>query len=102
MQDYKTEHPFDIAMSEEQQMTWDMLRKFAETEMRPIARDAEAAGRPSDELLGKMKDLDLISLGIPEAYGGMEIAQDATSQALAWKLWHTETYPWLCRYLCRC
>jgi len=83
MQDYKTEHPFDIAMSEEQQMTWDMLRKFAETEMRPIARDAEAAGRPSDELLGKMKDLDLISLGIPEAYGGMEIAQDATSQALA-------------------
>jgi hypothetical protein len=45
MQDYKTEHPFDIAMSEEQQMTWDMLRKFAETEMRPIARDAEAAGR---------------------------------------------------------
>ncbi|MDC1360953.1 acyl-CoA dehydrogenase family protein [Gammaproteobacteria bacterium] len=83
MQDYKTEHPFDIAMSEEQQMTWDMLRKFAETEMRPIARDAEAAGRPSDELLGKMKDLDLIPLGIPEAYGGMEIAQDATSQALA-------------------
>ena len=83
MQDYKTEHPFDIAMSEEQQMTWDMLRKFAETEMRPIARDAEAAGRPSDELLGKMKNLDLISLGIPEAYGGMEIAQDATSQALA-------------------
>jgi alkylation response protein AidB-like acyl-CoA dehydrogenase len=82
MQDYKTEHPFDIAMSEEQQMTWDMLRKFAETEMRPIARDAEAAGRPSDELLGKMKDLDLIPLGIPEAYGGMEIAQDATSQAL--------------------
>jgi alkylation response protein AidB-like acyl-CoA dehydrogenase len=83
MQDYKTEHPFDIAMSEEQQMTWDMLRKFAETEMRPIARDAEAAGRPSDELLGKMQDLGLISLGIPEAYGGMEIAQDATSQALA-------------------
>ena len=83
MQDYKTEHPFDIAMSEEQQMTWDMLRKFAETEIRPCARDAEAEGRPSDELLQKMKDLDLISLGIPEAYGGMEIAQDATSQALA-------------------
>ena len=83
MQDYKTEHPFDIAMSEEQQMTWDMLRKFAETEIRPCARDAESEGRPSDELLRKMKDLDLISLGIPEAYGGMEIAQDATSQALA-------------------
>ena len=83
MQDYKTDHPFDIAMSEEQQMTWDMLRKFADTEMRPTARDAEAAGRPSDVLLDKMKDLDLISLGIPEAYGGMEIEQDATSQALA-------------------
>ena len=44
MQDYKTEHPFDIAMSEEQQMTWDMLRKFAETEIRPCARDAESEG----------------------------------------------------------
>ena len=86
MQDYKTDHSFDIVMSEEQQMTWDMLRKFAETEIRPSARDAEAAGRPSDELIGKMKDLDLISLGIPKAYGGMEIAQDATSQAIALEL----------------
>jgi hypothetical protein len=83
MQDYKTEHPFDITLSEEQQMTWDMLRKFAETEMRPNARAAEAAGRPEPELLDKMKGLDLISLAIPEAYGGMEIEQDATSQALA-------------------
>jgi len=83
MQDYKTEHPFDITLSEEQQMTWDMLKKFAETEMRPNARATEAAGRPEPELLEKMKGLDLISLAIPEAYGGMEIAQDATSQALA-------------------
>ena len=68
MQDYKTEHPFDLTLSEEQQMTWDMLRKFAETELRPQARKAESDGRPSDELLEKIKSLDLISLIIPEAY----------------------------------
>ena len=51
MQEYKTESPFDITLSEEQQMTWDMLRKFAETELRPQARNTEADGIPSDELL---------------------------------------------------
>ena len=36
-------------------MTWDMLRKFAETELRPQARKTESDGRPSDELLEKIK-----------------------------------------------
>ena len=83
MQDYNTEHPFDLTLSEEQQMTWDMLRKFAEAELRPHARQAESDGRPSDELLEKIKSLDLISLIIPEAYGGMGLEQDAVSNALA-------------------
>ena len=83
MQDYKTEQPFDITMSEEQQMTWDMLKKFAETEMRPKARETEALGRPEAALMEKMQALDLISLIIPEAYDGMGIEQDAVSQALA-------------------
>ena len=83
MQDYNTEHPFDLTLSEEQQMTWDMLRKFAETELRPQARKAESDGRPSDELLEKIKSLDLISLIIPEAYGGMGLKQDSVSNALA-------------------
>ena len=51
MQEYNTEHPFDLTLSEEQQMTWDMLRKFAETELRPSARQTEIDGKPSDELL---------------------------------------------------
>jgi alkylation response protein AidB-like acyl-CoA dehydrogenase len=83
MQDYNTEHPFDLTLSEEQQMTWDMLRKFAETELRPHARQVESDGRPSDELLEKIKSLDLISLIIPEAYGGMGLEQDSVSNALA-------------------
>ncbi|KRP01226.1 MAG: hypothetical protein ABS17_00465 [SAR86 cluster bacterium BACL1 MAG-120924-bin88] len=70
-------------MSEEQQMTWDMLKKFAETEMRPKARETEALGRPEAALMEKMQALDLISLIIPEAYDGMGIEQDAVSQALA-------------------
>ena len=69
MQDYKTDNPFDISLSEDQQMTWDMLRKFAETEMRSCARQAETDGRPSEDLLKKIKGLDLISLIIPEDFG---------------------------------
>ena len=83
MQDYKTEHPFDITLSEEQQMTWDMLRKFAETELRPQARQTETDGKPSDQLLEKIKSLDLISLIIPEAFGGMGLEQDSVSNALS-------------------
>ena len=83
MQDYKTDHPFDITLTEEQQMSWDMLRKFAETEMRPYARIAESNGRPDQNLISKIKALDLISLVIPEAYGGMGIEQDSVSNALA-------------------
>ena len=82
MQDYKTEHLFDLTLSEEQQMTWDMLRKFAETELRPQARQAESDGRPSSQLLDKIKSLDLISLIIPEVYGGIGLKQDAVSNAL--------------------
>ena len=83
MQDYSTEHPFDITLSEEQQMTWDMLRKFAETELRPNAREAENEGKPSNELLEKIKALDLLPLIIPEAYGGMGLQQDSVSNVLA-------------------
>ena len=83
MQEYNTEHPFDLTLSEEQQMTWDMLRKFAETELRPSARQTEIDGKPSDELLEKFKSLDLIPLIIPEAYGGMGLEQDSVSNALA-------------------
>ena len=83
MQDYKTEHPFDLTLSEEQQMTWDMLKKFAESEMRPNARATETSGRPDAELLDKFRSLDLVSLIIPEAHGGMGLEQDSVSQALA-------------------
>ena len=83
MQEYKTEHPFDITLTEEQQMTWDMLRKFAETEMRPQAREAESNGRPSADILDKIRALDLIPLIVPEALGGMGLEQDAVSNVLA-------------------
>ena len=83
MQDYKTEHPFDIRLTEEQQMTWDTLKKFAELEMRPNARKAEEDGMPSKDLLEKFKALDLVSLIIPEQFGGMGLKQDSVSRAIS-------------------
>ena len=83
MQDYKTEHPFDIRLTEEQQMTWDTLKKFAELEMRPNVRKAEEDGMPSKDLLEKFKALDLVSLIIPEQFGGMGLKQDSVSRAIS-------------------
>ena len=60
MQDYKTEHPFDIRLTEEQQMTWDTLKKFAELEMRPNVRKAEEDGMPSKDLLPLLRVISLI------------------------------------------
>ena len=59
------------------------VRKFAETELRPQARKTETNGMPSNELLEKIKSLDLIPLIIPEEYGGMGLKQDSVSNALS-------------------
>ena len=55
MQEYKTESPFDITLSEEQQMSWDMLRKFAELnfdrkleKLRPMECQATNCSRRSN------------------------------------------------------
>jgi len=83
MQDYKTENSFDLTLTEDQQMTWDMLKKFSQSELRPAAREAESNGSPSVDLLKKLQALELVSLIIPEAYGGMGLEQDAVSHALS-------------------
>ena len=51
-------------------MSWDMLENLR-NELRPQARKTETNGMPSNELLEKIKSLDLIPLIIPEEYGGM-------------------------------
>jgi butyryl-CoA dehydrogenase len=68
-------------LNDEQRMFRDTVRRFAESELRPRAREIdERAAFPSD-LLPTMAQLGLLSMAIPEEYGGMEL--DALSTAIA-------------------
>jgi butyryl-CoA dehydrogenase len=49
------------------------VRKFAETELGPIAAEIDAEARFPWEVIEKMKPLNFFGLQIPKAYGGAEL-----------------------------
>jgi alkylation response protein AidB-like acyl-CoA dehydrogenase len=68
-------------LNEEQRMFRDIVRRFAETELRPRAREIDELAQFPSDLLPKMAQLGLLSMAIPEQFGGMEL--DALSTAVA-------------------
>jgi butyryl-CoA dehydrogenase len=71
----------DFNLTEEQTLIRDMVRKFAEKEIRPIAAEIDRNQRFPVETVEKMKELQLLGLSIPEEYGGA--GGDTVSYALA-------------------
>ena len=59
---------FDL--SEEQNLTRQAIRAFAERQIAPIARELEEKEEFSAELTRKMADLGLLGCFVPERYGG--------------------------------
>lgn len=57
-------------MSEEHQMIRQMVRDFAEREIRPKARELDEQSKFSPELTRKMGELGLFGIYLPEKYGG--------------------------------
>ena len=51
-------------------MIRDMVRKFAETEIAPVARELDATGSFPRELVKKMGKLGIMGINVPEKYGG--------------------------------
>lgn len=62
----------DYNFSEEQQMMRQMVRDFAKNEIEPWIPRMEAGEFPR-ELLGKMGDLGLMGITVPEKYGGSDM-----------------------------
>lgn len=60
----------NFELTEEQQMIQDMARKFAEREIKPVASELDKTHRHPAELIGKMGELGLLGITIPEQYGG--------------------------------
>ncbi len=56
--------------TEEQRMLVDAVRRYAENDLRPAARDAEESGEIPPALIEMGWDIGVLQASIPEAYGG--------------------------------
>jgi alkylation response protein AidB-like acyl-CoA dehydrogenase len=68
-------------LTAEQRMWRDAVRRFAEAELRPRAREIDELAEFPRDLLPKMAQLGLLGMAIPEELGGIEL--DALSTAVA-------------------
>lgn len=73
---------FDLNITDEQQMTRDTLRRFAEDVMRPAARSADDKCLTPQELLDESMDLGLTLMALPEGLGGAGTERSPVSNAL--------------------
>ena len=63
----------DFELSEEHRILRDTVRAFAESEIRPVARELDDREEFSVELTKKMGELGLFGIVVPEEYGGQGI-----------------------------
>jgi alkylation response protein AidB-like acyl-CoA dehydrogenase len=71
----------NFELSKEQQMIKEMVRDFAEKEIKPIAIDLDRDSRFPEEVFKKMGELGLLGIPFPEKYGGS--GGDTISYAIA-------------------
>jgi alkylation response protein AidB-like acyl-CoA dehydrogenase len=60
----------DFSLTDEQQMVRDMVRSFAEEQLRPGAADRDRSEQFPDDLYRQMAELGLLGMFVPEHYGG--------------------------------
>ena len=60
-------------LNEQQSEVRDMVRRFAEAEIRPVAASLDEAERFPAELYARMADLGLFGITVPAVYGGAEM-----------------------------
>jgi alkylation response protein AidB-like acyl-CoA dehydrogenase len=75
--------PFDLSLTEEQRMTRESLQRFAEKQIRPLARAADEAGGAPEGFYDSTVELGLALLPIPEIHGGAGMPREPVSNVLA-------------------
>jgi len=70
-----------LTLTEEQQMIRNMVRDFAEKELKQVARDIDETERFPEENIPKLAGLGLMGMCIPKEYGGSGV--DHVSYAIA-------------------
>lgn len=77
----------DFELSEEQIMSRDMARKFAEQEILPTLKENERQERFDPGIIKKMASKGLLAPHLPEEYGGLELDYVCLSHYLGAALW---------------
>ena len=73
----------DFELNEEQQMFADVLRKFVNDEIKPVAREMEQSGEYPHEIVAKMAELGLFGITVGAEYGGIDL--DTVSMSLVFE-----------------
>lgn len=60
----------EFKLSKEQEMIRDVMRQFAEKEVKPIAKEIDELGRFPEETVGKMARYNMLGIPFPVEYGG--------------------------------
>jgi len=60
----------NFAPTEEQKMVRDMVKKFAETEIKPIAAELDKTHRHPEEICRKLGEMGIMGVSVPCEYGG--------------------------------
>jgi len=61
-----------MQLTNEQEMMRDSVRDFVETEVAPVASEAEESAQFPEEVWDMLSELDLTSMTVPEKYGGFD------------------------------
>ncbi len=72
----------DFTLDEDQQQIQDMMRKFAQNELRAVARDCDEESKLPEEILNKVWELGFCPNVIPEKYGGYEMGRSLVTAAI--------------------
>jgi len=72
----------DFTLDEDQQQIQDMMRKFAQNELRAVARDCDEESKLPEEILNKVWELGFCPNVIPEQYGGYEMGRSLVTAAI--------------------
>jgi alkylation response protein AidB-like acyl-CoA dehydrogenase len=73
----------DFELSDEQRLFRKTLRDFTDREIIPVAQELERSGTYPAQIAGRLAELGLFGLNVPEEYGGLGV--DRVSYALAFE-----------------
>src|SRR6476620_8756611 len=68
--DAELARPALTSLSEDEQLFYNSVYEFADREIRPLVREMDEHAKIPKELLGKLFDLGVMGIEVPESYGG--------------------------------